>query len=377
MHEITINSTILDRIEWAEQCYDVLGSQFIGDEKIRNLLTLYKNAIMSSSREMVKTGLVEKCRDCEERDGGSCCGKGLENHYSGVMLLINLLLGRKLGKERYDAKGCLFLGENGCNLLARNVICVNYLCSKITSVIKPKQLAPLREKEGTELDLLFNLNERIKEYIKRAPALKQMIPGILKKTLLTVAEYYDQKKVGDSGPLGFRRSTDLTRLMSCVDNLVNMGVLDPGRSVFLDMGCADGRVNVLMSYIMKRSIGIELDEWTLEEYGSLKSELENVLLTQELPLPPDVISLFHGDSMDETVHEVLYDRTGIRFGEIDLFYTYLTMQPEFGELIARKAKKGAVFMVYGLAGIIPELDGFKLLTRDKPMEGILALYQKL
>ena len=117
MHEITINSTILDRIEWAEQCYDVLGSQFIGDEKIRNLLTLYKNAIMSSSREMVKTGLVEKCRDCEERDGGSCCGKGLENHYSGVMLLINLLLGRKLGKERYDAKGCLFLGENGCNLL--------------------------------------------------------------------------------------------------------------------------------------------------------------------------------------------------------------------------------------------------------------------
>ena len=377
MKEITINSTILDKIEWAEQCYNELGSQIIGHERIRNLLTIYRNAIMASSKEMAKTGLVKKCRDCEERDGGSCCGKGLENHYSGVLLLINLLMGRKLRKDRYDAKSCLFLGQNGCILLARNVICVNYLCSKITSIMKPEQLAPLREKEGIELDLLFHLNESIKEFIKREAASEYPISGNLRKTLLRVAQYYDQKKVGDSGPLGFRRSTDLTRLLSCMDGLINMDMLDPGGSIFLDMGCADGRVNVLMSYIMKRSIGIELDDWTLDEYGSLKLELETILLKQDLPLPPPIISLFHGDSMDETVYKVLYDRTGIRFGEIDLFYTYLTMQYEFGELIARKAKKGAVFMVYGLAGIIPELNGFKILTRDRPMKGILALYQKL
>ena len=45
----------------------------------------------------------------------------------------------------------------------------------------------------------------------------------------------------------------------------------------LDLGCGDGRVNVWMSYLAQVSIGVELDEWTLEEHtglsGALKAEL--------------------------------------------------------------------------------------------------------
>ena len=61
---------------------------------------------------------------------------------------------------------------------------------------------------------------------------------------------------------------------------------------------------------------------------------------------------------------------------MDLFYTYLTMQEEFAALVARKAKPGALFMVYGLDRILPRYSGLRLLTPDWALEGILALYRK-
>ena len=198
----------------------------------------------------------------------------------------------------------------------------------------------------------------------------------LRKTLIKVASFYDRRKVGDVGPLGFRRSSDLGRMVACLDKLIDRDILVPRESLFLDLGCADGRVNVLLSYLVKVSVGIEIDEWTLEEFDPLKADLEAGLKKDSLPLPPDNIYLFHGDSTDDTLHENIHKKTGVSFEEFDLFYTYLTMYEEFSRLIARKAKKGAVFMVYGLEKIMPKLQGFHLLTPDSPMEGLLALYQK-
>jgi hypothetical protein len=94
-------------------------------------------------------------------------------------------------------------------------------------------------------------------------------------------------------------------------------------------------------------------------------------------LPPKDIFLYHGDSMDESLHDRVHHETGVPFDQFDLFYTYLTMQEEFAELIARKAKLGAFFMVYGLEKIIPRFTGLRLLTSARPMEGIIALYQKV
>ena len=83
------------------------------------------------------------------------------------------------------------------------------------------------------------------------------------------------------------------------------------------------------------------------------SFLEEALEKDGLPLPPDNIFLFQGDCMDEIVHETIFKRTGIPLEQFDLFYTYLTMHEEFAELIVRKAKKGAVFINYGLEKILP------------------------
>jgi hypothetical protein len=143
------------------------------------------------------------------------------------------------------------------------------------------------------------------------------------------------------------------------------------------MGCADGRVNVLLSYVVKKSVGIEVNEWILDEYAPLKKGLEGALRGQHLQCPPHNISLLHGDTLDGAVHETIRERTGASFEEFDLFYTYLTMLEEFAELIAKKAKKGAVFMVYGLERVLPKLDGLQLLTPGELIQGIIALYQKI
>jgi len=199
----------------------------------------------------------------------------------------------------------------------------------------------------------------------------------VERTLLHVAEFYDRRKVGDVGHLGFRRSSDLSKVLSCLKTMIGQGLFVPAEALFLDMGCADGRVNVLLSYLAKTSVGIELDEWTLDDYRPLRRELDALLTERGLLHPRNNLFLFHGDSMDESLHDRIHFETGVRFDQFDLFYTYLTMQEEFAELIVRKARPGAVFMVYGLEKIIPRFTGFRLLTPERPLEGIIALYQKI
>jgi SAM-dependent methyltransferase len=200
---------------------------------------------------------------------------------------------------------------------------------------------------------------------------------IPEETLLQVAEFYDRRKVGDVGSLGFRRSSDLSKVISCLTTMMVQGLFVPGISRFLDLGCADGRVNVLLSYLAKTSVGIELDEWTLDDYEPLRQKLDALLTEQGLRLPEDNIFLYHGDSMDDLLHERIHHETATRFNQFDVFYTYLTMMEEFAELIVRKAKPGALFMVYGLEKIIPRLEGLRLLTPERPLQGIVALYRKL
>ena len=161
--EVPIESPIEVKLSWAENCCRELRDELLGDEKIAEILRSFKESFQNSHKEMITAGVADECKDCEQREGGSCCGAGLENRYNGVLLLINLLLDVKIPKKRYDPSSCFFLGQKGCQLVARHVICVNYLCKKITDRIDPQKIVLLREKEGVELEHLFFLHERIKE----------------------------------------------------------------------------------------------------------------------------------------------------------------------------------------------------------------------
>lgn len=161
IHTISLESTIKEKIAWAKECMDAFGDVLTGDEVIVSLCRELNAAIRDSHAAMIQLGIVEECRECEDVRGGSCCGLGLENYYSGNLLLINLLLGVDIPRERIDPRGCFFLGNRGCRLAVRDVICINYLCDEITSRFPAGGIANLREKEGTEVRILFQLNERI------------------------------------------------------------------------------------------------------------------------------------------------------------------------------------------------------------------------
>jgi hypothetical protein len=168
--EIPLSSPIKDKITWADRVCDMSGSNLLDDPEVKNLIEKFRKAALTSQREMVRSGIADECRDCDVNENGSCCGKGIEDRYTGILLLINRLLGIELPVKRYDPAGCFFLGNEGCLLLARQVICVNYLCGKITDKITPSGIAPLRDSEGKELQLLFLLTERIRAVLKQCPA---------------------------------------------------------------------------------------------------------------------------------------------------------------------------------------------------------------
>jgi hypothetical protein len=166
VQEAPLEASIHEKIAWARDCYKHAGDRLNEDPGIADLLNRLRKAISDSRDAMALSGIVAECMQCERHEGGSCCGADLENKYSGTLLLINLLLGKELPSGRTAPSNCYFLGEEGCRLLARHVICVNYICRKITDRIDPEDIATLREAEGRELALLFLLNERIKKHLR-------------------------------------------------------------------------------------------------------------------------------------------------------------------------------------------------------------------
>ena len=165
--EPPLDAPVEAKTAWANDCFDREKSRLLEDQNFPDLLEALKNAVHRSREEMLRTGIVDLCRECEEIEGGSCCGAGLEKHYSGRLLLINRLLGVTLPHQREEPLSCFFLSSTGCRLLARDVLCINYVCSKITSRIKSDPLAALREAEGEEILLLFRVNEKLRKLIKR------------------------------------------------------------------------------------------------------------------------------------------------------------------------------------------------------------------
>jgi hypothetical protein len=117
---------------------------------------------------MIEAGVLTACTHCDEEEGGSCCGAGIENKYTPVLLLINLLLGVTLPDRRISSNSCFFLGPAGCRLKARHVICINYLCTRLQKEIPTWALQSLQAVTGEEMDTIFILHEKIKKNLNRS-----------------------------------------------------------------------------------------------------------------------------------------------------------------------------------------------------------------
>ncbi len=157
---------IVHKIKWATQIYKCWGQKILLDTEITRFLEAYRQQIQQTWSLMEQIGVVAECTDCAIHDGGSCCGIGIEDRFDTVLLLINLLLGAKLPDRRWDSKGCWFLGEKGCTIVARHVICINYLCKRLYQKIDHAGLQRLQRQIIREADASFVLEERLKAWLR-------------------------------------------------------------------------------------------------------------------------------------------------------------------------------------------------------------------
>lgn len=151
----------------AQQVFEAVGEELAGDPGIMELLGGYRTAVRDSRQAMEAHGVTGECTDCAVNDGGSCCGSGIEDKFDVVILVLNLLLGITLPQQRLDPSGCWFLGEKGCVLVARHVICINYMCRRLYEALDQQGIQAVQQAMGRETDLLFMLEERIKFCLKK------------------------------------------------------------------------------------------------------------------------------------------------------------------------------------------------------------------
>ena len=158
--------TIQEKIEQAHNLFETCADSLRQDPSIRILLNKLQQCIENTKDSMLNLGVVAECKHCEEQEGGSCCGTGIENKYDVELLLVNLLLEASLRDQQSSQNSCYFLGEKGCKLSARHVLCVNYICEKLQNKLTREELIELQTCAGEELDTLFFLHEAIKKKLK-------------------------------------------------------------------------------------------------------------------------------------------------------------------------------------------------------------------
>jgi hypothetical protein len=159
-----------EKIKTALALYSKWGEALRADPSISRQLRELAVKTKSSSLASLESGVARQCRQCDENEGGSCCGAGIENRYTPEMLLINLIMGIELPESRYSENSCYFLGSRGCILAARELLCINYLCSRLQKEIPHENLILLQETTGREMDAVFILHDTTRNFIKKKTA---------------------------------------------------------------------------------------------------------------------------------------------------------------------------------------------------------------
>jgi hypothetical protein len=161
LHDMTID----EKIKIAQDLFRAWHDEIWADARVRELLEVLEEKLAASRKINIDLGVFAVCQHCEDEGGGSCCGAGIENRYSPHLLLLNLLLGRELPTGHCIVSSCYFLGKDGCGLLARDILCINYLCASIQKWLSREDLIGLQTVTGEEMETMFRLHEAVKQFI--------------------------------------------------------------------------------------------------------------------------------------------------------------------------------------------------------------------
>ena len=158
--EIAIGDKIERDLELEGDARRLLGA----DRHLQALFDRYRMELSRSREFMLDTGVVGCCTECARSTGFSgCCGRGIENWYDEILILVNLLMGVRVPSERHNRSGCLFLGPYGCTLKARYHFCVNYLCDTLKERLSDREAVDLGRQAGRELSLCLEIEQSLRK----------------------------------------------------------------------------------------------------------------------------------------------------------------------------------------------------------------------
>jgi hypothetical protein len=161
---------ITEKIRTARDLCLKWGTELKSDPLISSQLRKLSERTEASRLASLQSGVADACRRCDENEGGSCCGAGIEDRYTPELLLINLIVGTELPESRYSEDSCHFLHNRGCILPVRDILCINYLCSKLQRDIPHGNLLSLQDATGREMEAVFVLHNTIRNFIKKLTA---------------------------------------------------------------------------------------------------------------------------------------------------------------------------------------------------------------
>ena len=160
--------SIQDKIKSAQNLYLLWKDTLRKQSHINTLLADLERCIRISRKSMLEFRIVEICKRCDEKEGGSCCGAGMENKFDTLLLLLNLLLGVTLQEHHSRKDSCYLLTDKGCILKVRLVLSVDFLCDKILNALRVEELLSLQKISGEELVAGFRLYDAIKQFMRQA-----------------------------------------------------------------------------------------------------------------------------------------------------------------------------------------------------------------
>jgi len=159
-------TTVEQRIDRAKDFFARYGRELMPEKIFQELMADYRAAIENTWRLMSDYGVIACCGACAARDPAGCCGNGVEEWYDEWLLIENLMLGCTIDGPRSMREGCLFVGPQGCGLLARHQFCVNFLCSAIVDSIDPARIQELLSVSGAELFAGWQLEQQLRGWIR-------------------------------------------------------------------------------------------------------------------------------------------------------------------------------------------------------------------
>ncbi len=124
-------------------------------EKLADLVTL-ANVL---KQQMASMTMFSLCAACGQKKNGGCCSAYMANETDAVLLLINLLLGVDVRKQRDDSFECCYLGDRGCILMVKPMFCLNYNCQQILTANPSQVILELEKAASAVLRKQYELEQ--------------------------------------------------------------------------------------------------------------------------------------------------------------------------------------------------------------------------